>query len=748
MPDSNAASDPPPTNLHSDDLWGGSAAMLVALPSSIAFGVAIFTALGPAYVAQGAMAGVLGAIAMGLLAPLTGGTPQLVTSPCAPAAAVMTAFAADVLAGRHGVGHPAQPAEALVFMTLVGLGCGGAQLIYGLLRGGRLMKYIPYPVSSGYLTSVGVLIFLSQMPKFLGLAAGNSLWHGLLSPGAWAGPAVAVGAVTVAVMLAAPKVTKAVPATILALVAGALTYGALALTDPALRHLDHNPFVIGSFTGGAGSFLSDFTARGSALSQLRFAELGGFVVPALTLSILLSMDTLKTCVVVDAMTRTRHDSNRALLGQGLANVASALVGGVPGSATIGATLVNVNSGGATRLSGLAAGALALIAFLVLGRFIAWIPIAALAGILLVVGLRMIDRASLHLLTQRSTVVDFLVVVAVVAISVAYNLIASTAAGFGLAILLFIREQIRGSVIRRKLYGHQISSKQHRLPAQRAVLRERGELTTVCELQGTLFFGTADKLFTELEPDLRRCRYLILDFRRIQSVDFTAAHLLEQIEAMLTERHAHLLFTNIPASLPTGQRLEAYFDQVGLVKPSQNVKILETLDDALEWTEDQFLAEANLLASGEAQPLELAEFDLLHGLDPAELRAALAPCLAAQTFVPGQKIFQNGDPGDELLLIRRGTVRIDLPLGDGKHHHLGTFTRGHFIGDMAFLDRGVRSADATALTSTDLFAISRARFNEVARAHPILAAKLFARLAQALALRVRQVDRELRALQES
>ncbi len=118
------------------------------------------------------------------------------------------------------------------------------------------------------------------------------------------------------------------------------------------------------------------------------------LVPALTLAVLLSIDTLKTCVVIDAMTRSRHDSNRELIGQGLGNIASALIGGIPGAGTMGASLVNVSSGGTTKLSGLMAGVFSLAAFLLLAPLIAWVPVAALAAILIVIGFRMIDRHSL------------------------------------------------------------------------------------------------------------------------------------------------------------------------------------------------------------------------------------------------------------------------------------------------------------------------------------------------------------------
>ncbi len=750
MPFDKSKPNPSETGGLAGDVWGGFAAMLVALPSSIAFGVAIYTVLGANYVAQGAMAGILGAIAMGVMAPLFGGAPRLVSAPCAPAAMVMVAFAAELVGGTQGSAGLVQPQQVVLLMTLVALISGLLQFLYGSVGCGRLIKYIPYPVVSGYLSGVGVLIFLSQVPKFFGLPKGMSTWEGLVLPGLWKWPGLIVGSVTILGMLAGPKVTKAVPATILGLLGGLVTYFGLGMVWPdlGLLQLEHNKLVIGPVGGGVETILAGMAERRNAIAGLRLGDLGALLMPALTLSVLLSIDTLKTCVVVDALTRSRHNSNRELVGQGIGNVASALIGGMPGAGTMGATLVNVNSGGKTRLSSLLEGIFVLVAFLILGKLIAWVPIAALAGILIVVAFRMFDRSSFHLLKQKSTVLDFFVILAVIVVAVRFNLIAAAGAGLALAILLFIREQIRGSVIRRKLYGNQISSKQHRLPAEIEVLQEYGTLTTVCELQGSLFFGTTDQLFTELEPDLKMSRHVILDMRRVQSVDFTAAHMLEQIEAMLTERSGHLIFSNLPASLPTGQDLETYFGQVGLVKPTQNVKIFDSLDAALEWTEDRILEEERLLQTGQEIPLELPEIELLREFESDDTLTALKTCVVERSFQAGQTIFRKGDTGDELYLIRRGIVRILLPLENGKKLNLATFARGNFFGDMAFLDRGARSAEALATTGTDLFVISRARFDEISKAHPLVGVKMFARLARALAIRLRHTDSELRALQES
>ena len=271
--------------------------------------------------------------------------------------------------------------------------------------------------------------------------------------------------------------------------------------------------------------------------MLRLSEipLHRIVVPALTLSVLLSIDTLKTCVVLDVLTRNRHNSNRELIGQGIGNTAAFLAGGIPGAGTMGPTLVNVTSGGRTPRSGAIEGGFVLLALLVIGPLIAWLPIGALAGILLSIAWRMVDKNMFRLLRYPAGRFDFGVIAAVVLVAVLVDLIAASGAGVLLAILLFIRAQMQGAVIRRKHYLNEVSSKTRRSAAEREVLDGHGREGVLCELQGDLFFGTTDKLFTLLEPDLRTARYLLLDLRRVQSLDYTAAHLLEQIQVQLEEK---------------------------------------------------------------------------------------------------------------------------------------------------------------------------------------------------------------------
>lgn len=725
-----------------DDAGAGFTAMLVALPSAIAFGVAMYAPLGPGFAGAGALAGVLGTIAIGLIAPALGGAPRLISAPCAPAAAVMAALCARLMAG----GGSAE--SVIVSLVLVGLFSGLLQAVYGALGGGRLIKYIPYPVVTGYMSGVGLLIIFNQLVPLLGLEKNADPLAGLLTPAAWQWPAMSVAFITAAVAVLAPRITKKIPAAILGLTAGIAAHLAAGLLRPQLLGMDGNPFIIGAISTSPEAIFKGIAYNFSALHTLGLNELRLLIGPTLTLSVLLSIDTLKTCVVTDSITRTRHNSNRELTGQGAGNMASALLGGMPGAGTLGATMVSLASGGKTRAAGIFEGVFALAAALLLGGTIGRIPLAALAGILVVVGTRMIDRSSVRLALKRSTMLDFAVVVSVAGTALAADLIVAAGVGIGLSMLLFIREQMDSNVIRRKATGVEIYSKQQRLPRERAALNARGGETLVVELQGSLFFGTTDQLFTEIEPDLRATRRLIIDMRRVTSVDLTAVHMLEQVGEIMRERGGALVFSHLPASLPTGQDLTAYFKQLGLTRHEGGGQVFETLHDALEWAENRILEEAGLKRLYYGELLDLAEIDFLREADPATL-AGLRAAFRELKVEAGKPVFLRKGHGEELFLIRRGKVRVVLPLKDThRQHHLAVFGPGDFFGEVAFLNRTERTADAIALSDTDLYVISRTDFDEIMEKNPVLGAAFYQRLATVEALRLRDTDRELRRLQDS
>ncbi|MBI3793395.1 MAG: SLC26A/SulP transporter family protein [Nitrospinae bacterium] len=721
----------------SGDFWGGLTAMLIALPSAIAFGVAIYTPFGGSFVAHGAVAGILGAFALGVLASSLGGTKRLITAPCAPATAVLAAFAIEYLHKGNGV------ESALLMLGLLGLLAGIIQTIFGSVGLGTLIKYMPYPVVSGYLSGVGLYIIASQTPKFLGAPAGFHFWQSISSVDLWNWRGILVGVVTMAVMLGAGKITKVVPAPILALFSGMIAYFMLGLADSSLLTLSGNPLVVGPLGGAEGGLAEAIIGRWKSFGNFQFAEVAGLLMPALTLAILLSIDTLKTCIVLDELTSSRHDSNRELVAQGVGNIASAVIGGIPGSGTMGASLVNTTSGAASRLSGVIEGILAFVAFVLLGGLIARVPISALSGILIVIGFRMIDRHTLSFLKSRSTILDFAVIASVVLVSLTVSLIAASGTGVVLAVALFIREQIGGNVVRSKTYGNETSSRHIRLQEETEILKRNGDRMVIFELQGSLFFGTTDQLFTAIEEEAKKRTYVILDMRRVQTVDVTATHMLEQVKTRLAEQKGFLIFSQIPKDLPSGKDIQQFFDQVGLVKPESAALEFDDLDEAIQWVEDRILSET-IVQHSEQKRLKLHELELFKGRKEETL-AALESRMEKRSYKSGEQIFKCGETGDELFLIRKGEVRILLPLGGTQLHHIATFGRGAFFGEMSFLDGSARSATAVSDADSDIYVLSRMVFDEISVEHKMASMNLLDGLARLLASRLRYANAEIHAL---
>jgi SulP family sulfate permease len=287
-----------------------------------------------------------------------------------------------------------------------------------------------------------------------------------------------------------------------------------------------------------------------------------------------------------------------------------------------------------------------------------------------------------------------------------------------------------------------------LEKEQLFLREHGNEAAIYELQGNLFFGTTDHLFSQLEPDLNACKWLLFDMRRVECLDYTAGHLFTLMQDRLRERGGELAFCSMPSKLPSGEDLLQYMIQVGLVNDNgSGIRIFETRDEALEWMENQILQASGWTeAVLTEQALDLADIELLRESDEATI-IALRPCLKERTLQVGERVFTPGDGGDELFLIRRGIVQIFLPLSNGKHHHLGTFHQGDYFGEMGFLDQHQRSVEAIAKTQCEIYSLSRQEFNAQVYNNAVLGTRIFARIAKAISRRLRQTDIELCSLED-
>ena len=723
------------------DMWGGLAAMLVALPAAIAFGVTVYAAIGPSYAAHGALAGIVGVIVIGLIAASLGGTDRLISAPCAPAAAVLSAFAIEM--ARQGDA----PAMIVLLLIMVGGLAGLIQLGLGLLRVGSLIKYIPYPVVSGYLTGVGLIIIGSQIPNFFGAPDGTRWFEIAASPSLWDWRSILIGTVTTLVAVLAPRLTHRVPGMILGIVAGILVYSGLALYDPDLRNLTDNHLVIGSLTIAGDGFMMSILSRWTEIGKMGWIHIGVVFGTSLTLGILLSIDTLKTCVVLDKLTQSRHKPNRELVAQGVANMTANAFGGMSGAGQMGATLVGLNSGSTTRIAGILEGGFSLITALLLSRYISWIPVSTLAGILVVTGFRMIDKEPLHFIESRTTILDFFVVLVVILVALFISLISASALGVGLAMVLFVRAQISGTVVRYKLELNQISSSWHRPEQELAILEKNGDQAVVFALQGNLFFGNTYQLYADLEHEISTRRYVIIDLKRVQSIDITAAQLFKQIRNTIKERGAKLVLCGIRENHPTGRNLHEFLGQSGLWHAqSKTVRLFPDLDTAIAWVEDRLLGEIEYELDDQ-KPMQLQEMELFSKHKDETLKD-LEACMEIHRYQAGDVIYTNGAPGDELYWVRRGTVRLMSPALEGDNKKpVASFGRGDFFGGLAFLDNLPRPNDAIAATPTEVYVLMRKQFDQITTGHKRLAFTLAIAMARTLAMRLRRTELNLTMLQE-
>ena len=438
------------------DIFGGITAAVIALPLAIAFGVLTFAPLGPEYTAQGALAGLYGAIFTGIFAALFGGTPSQITGPTGPITVVMTSVVSGLMQNPPLPGDPSSQIPAILTLAFLCVFFGGIfQVGFGLLRMGTLIKYIPYPVIAGFMNGIAVIIFLGQVQPFLGVGKEAGFLE-IISLKAHVQPlTILVWIITIAVMLLSPKLIRALPGSLTGLIIGSVSYYILKAFFPSIPMGE----VIGKIPSAIPMpvQLREFVAIFGNPDML--ARIPMLFAPSLTLGVLGSIDSLLTSVVADTVTKTRHNSNKELIGQGIGNLVSAFFAGLAGAGATVRTLVNVNSGGRTPLSGIIHGVSILLVLLVLGSLAGKIPMAVLAGILLVTAVKMVDEWSSrlawkltgHVQEKKRILVNICVVLLVTIVTVTVDLMIAVGIGLVVASMLFVI-QMSSSVLKRKYDG--------------------------------------------------------------------------------------------------------------------------------------------------------------------------------------------------------------------------------------------------------------------------------------------------------
>ena len=568
------------------DAFGGVTAGIVALPLALAFGVS--SGLGPS-------AGLYGAIFISFFAALFGGTNTQISGPTAPMTAVSMVIIAGIIAANDGDVNKALPSILMVFL-LAGL----MQIGLGFLGLGKYIKYIPYPVVSGFMTAIGLIILLTQIQPSLGYAPKNDidyvsqfktqgkeivlekilkdeLGEGLMSIEALSGAADRADKISDERILAEAKTLAAKEAS--------GTIGAIKTLPNALSNINFlelllslaTIFIIYGFkritsavpstlvalivVSSAAFFLGlDYTPiekipEGLPIPQLEifssfsFSSISPYIITAFTLSLLGAIDSLLTSVVADNMTKTKHNSNKELVGQGIGNSIAAVFGGIPGAGATIRTVVNIQSGGKTRLSGMIAGVLLLFILLALGPIASKIPAAVLSGILITVGIGVMDYKGLKAIPVLPKDVslgpiklssEVLIMLTVLLLSTFWDLIFAVGIGLLISCLMFMK-LIGDSTAKR---SNLESLKEEAWPDEKGFPVALKNEVYIKHVKGPLFFGYTSEFQEMLKKIPDSAKTVVFRLSRMQYMDQTGLYVMEDALRDLKAKGVNLVFVGL------------------------------------------------------------------------------------------------------------------------------------------------------------------------------------------------------------
>ena len=732
------------------DLAGGMTSAVVALPQTITIGALAFAPLGQDYLTVGILAGFYCSIVSGLITTLTGAIPFSVGGPRSSFSLVMALILSTLLAAYtdlYGSGSAMTLSgitHVLGITFLAVLFAGIIQVILGVSGIGAYIKFIPHPVVAGFMNGIAFLILVSQLPFLAGFTH-HVAWWDLQDIAASMRPATAVvGLFTFAVIWGCNRFVPRVPGPLAGVALGTAFYYLLQAVFP---HLALGPVV--------GPVPPEFPKPTLApefwkllFDPLTWTLLLKILPSIAVLAVLGALESLMCAVAVGQISGRRPQANRELLAQGASNIIGSMFGAVFSGSTTSRTVLNYQMGGRTRVSGATHALVMLMALMTAPWWVAHLPHVVLASVLAFIAVTMFDgwtrqlvKRLSHRQVHREVWTNVAIVLLVTVATVAFNLVVGVLAGVIATAIVFISKSSK-TVVRRIQFGNRRHSLRLRSPEKTNFLRENGQEIVVMELEGALFFGTADQLALEVESLPRTTTYLILDCKRVTEFDATGAHILQQISRRLMKTGRRLLLSYITPTGPNGK----FLGDMG-VKGVIPVELwFRDTDYALEWCENRLVGRAFPDDETIAE-MSVARMGIAHNFTPEET-SVLAAALERHTYAPGQYLFREGDKGDKLFVLAQGAITIKLPLRaadpDAESRRLVTLSPGVMFGEMVLVESRPRSADAVAEEYSVVYSLARDDLEHLFLSNPRLATKLMRNVSRLLADRLRTTTEELRA----
>jgi sulfate permease, SulP family len=718
------------------EVIAGLVSSTLAIPLAMAFGMFAFVTLGDEYFAYGAMAGLISAAIAGLVCVLLGDRSTRVYAP-----RITTTFFLGLL--LYSLSHSPATADAepnlaatlLVFFAIILLG-GLFQALFGIMRLGSLIKFAPHPVMAGFQNMAAVLLFLVQLGNVLGYDHNIPFTRALGAMGEARPLSVLVAALTFAATWNARWITTKAPPVLIGLGCGIIAYyGMVVLGFGGML----GP-IIGPPTASAAmrTVLVDFS--GLPMTAPLQSSASVILSSALALAIVASIDALLCAKLTSQPGELRAGDDSLLIRLGIANAVSASFGGITNGINIGPSLTNRAFGGRSWVSVIVNAAAVLAAATLLFPILAYIPRTVLSAVIMVVAIQHIDPWTKQLaarlikpdaLQRGAIALDLGISVFVSLLSIAINVVFAVFIGIVLAVLLFVVRMSMSNI--RSIYRcDAVRSRRYRDPAELEVLHLQGTSVLVIQLQGALFFGSAERLAQIVDSETAEgTAALLLDLRRITEIDSTGARILGDIDAALSARGVKLALV-LSDRTETAARLTDIF---------QRDRFFPDIDRAIEWAEDDLLRK---VGTGPSLELPLDRLPLLRDFTAEEIER-LRIWLEPVSWPAGHVIFRHGDSGSSLYLVTRGRASVHLG-HDDEGIRLATFAAGAIFGELAVLDPGPRSATVTADEELTGFGLSEASFTILCQKQPDIAIKLLSALGRELSVRIRYANTTIQQLQ--
>lgn len=745
------------------EIGAGVVAAIVTVAPILTLGVLAYAALGRDAAAIGIPAAFASVAVGGAVLALFGRSAVPAAGLSSATVVIFASLTAQLYADLGALPLAAATATLVAGMAATVFLMGLLQIVFGAARLGSLAKFVPHPVLAGFMNGVALLILLAQVPLLLGVVArdwavGTVRWSDVQ-------PAtLAIAALTIAtVWLVAWRAPRA-PSVLIGLVAGCLAYVGCGLLWPGL--------ALGPLTGAlphamplpdAWRPLAD--EEGAALTALA-RHWPAIASTALLLAIIGSLESILGGLATDHDAGHRHDANRELLVFGGANMLAGLFGALPVVHWRSRALAIGQSGGRSRRAVLSAALATALLFVVFGGLMALLPLAVLAAIMVTVGVGLFDRWTLRLVAQvlrgdreRVLLLNLAVVVLVFAITLWPGFLAAVGVGLLASMALFIVAMNRSLV--RERFDAGVRPSRRLYPArQEELLTPRRRRIEVMVLEGALFFGSVDRLASEAERLAGDTAFLVLDLRRVTTIDASGAVALRQLGESLARRGIALLLAGVDAENAHGLALRAagavsgtssgdWFADLDLATEAAEVRLLAGSDvcageseawcralDGTSRSEREARSRALDDASTGESETRLADSDLLAGLHAEQVDAVIAR-LVRHEVPAGSTLFRAGDAGSSLFVLGSGSISIVALDAKGRAaQRYVSFSPGMMFGETAMLDGKGRSAAACADRDSIVHELHHADIDALGAADSALAAGLYRNIATHLSERLR------------